>query len=57
MTKFQEELKNKRRSISKVGVEAILDDMEFSRIMRQEIAESFIRTNLNDDEENIDYKN
>ncbi len=41
MNKFQEKQKNKRNSIEKLGVEEILDRMEFARQIRDEIRERF----------------
>lgn len=45
MRKLDEELKNKRRSIERVGIEQVLDDMEHGRRRREEIKESFITKN------------
>ena len=43
---------------TKEEIEAILDRMEMSRVMKQEVLERYARTNTYDDEENIEfYKN
>ena len=52
MRKAQEEIKNRKDSIEKLGVEEILDRMEYARQRRKELMERFLRTDANDDEEN-----
>ena len=50
-SKVVEENKNKKRSINKLGVEQVLDDIDFGRVTREARAERFISSRYKEEDD------